>query len=69
MKRIDIMSHAVKGMISTSMLSRGLKISYSKASRLMDNLEAWGYVEAKDGNGKRKVIKQSEVSYGKGERI
>ncbi len=45
-----------KGEISTSYLQRKLRIGYSKAARLIDEMEEKGIVTAPDGNKPRKYI-------------
>jgi len=57
----DILEQAIKltkerGEISTSYLQRKLGIGYSKAARLIDEMEARGLVTAPDGNKPRKYI-------------
>lgn len=57
----DILEQAIKltkerGEISTSYLQRKLGIGYSKAARLIDEMEERGLVTAPDGNKPRKYI-------------
>jgi DNA segregation ATPase FtsK/SpoIIIE, S-DNA-T family len=44
------------GRASTSYLQRRLKIGYNRAARVMDELEAAGFVSAPDSRGDRKVL-------------
>lgn len=43
---------------SASLLQRRLSIGYSRAARLLDQLEEKGYLEPGEGNKPRKVIKK-----------
>lgn len=44
--------------ISASFLQRKLGLGYSRASRLIDQLEEHGYISARDGNNPRQVLVQ-----------
>jgi DNA segregation ATPase FtsK/SpoIIIE-like protein len=44
------------GYISTSMVQRALRVGYSVAARLIDDMAANGIISDAEGNGKRKLI-------------
>jgi S-DNA-T family DNA segregation ATPase FtsK/SpoIIIE len=44
------------GKISTSLLQRRLEIGYGRAAKIIDRMEALGYVSAPDGNKPRVVL-------------
>lgn len=44
------------GKISTSLLQRRLEIGYGRAAKIIDRMEALGYVSAPDGNKPRQVL-------------
>ena len=44
------------GKISTSLLQRRLEIGYGRAAKIIDRMEALGYVSAPDGNKPRAVL-------------
>lgn len=44
--------------VSASMLQRKLAIGYSRAARILDQLEEKGYLEPAEGSKPRKVIKK-----------
>ncbi len=44
------------GKISTSLLQRMLSVGYGKAAKMIDRMEALGYVSAPDGNKPRQVL-------------
>ncbi len=44
------------GQVSTSTLQRRLKVGYSRAGRLTDEMEARGIISAKDGSKPRKTL-------------
>jgi S-DNA-T family DNA segregation ATPase FtsK/SpoIIIE len=44
------------GTASTSLLQRKLRIGYNRAARIIDALEANGYISQKDGSNKRNVL-------------
>ncbi len=46
---------------SASLLQRRLKIGYARAARIIDQLEARGYIGAFDGSNARQVLRR-EVS-------
>ncbi len=48
------------GQASTSMIQRKLRIGYSRAARLMDQLEAWGIVSSADGSKPRNILISKE---------
>ena len=45
---------------SASLLQRRLKIGYARAARIIDQLEARGYIGAFDGSNARMVLKREE---------
>jgi DNA segregation ATPase FtsK/SpoIIIE-like protein len=45
-----------EGRISTSLLQRRLKIGYGRAAKIIDRMEALGYISAPNGNGPRRVL-------------
>jgi S-DNA-T family DNA segregation ATPase FtsK/SpoIIIE len=49
---------------STSFLQRRLKVGYSRAARLLDDMELRGIVGPADGNKPRKIMGLTEVSGG-----
>ncbi len=44
--------------VSASLLQRRLSIGYSRAARMLDQLEEQGYLALGEGSGPRKVIKK-----------
>jgi S-DNA-T family DNA segregation ATPase FtsK/SpoIIIE len=44
---------------SASLLQRRLKIGYARAARIMDQLEARGYIGPFDGSNARQVLRRS----------
>lgn len=46
-----------EGEISTSMLQKKLIVGYARAARMLDQLEAGGYIGPQEGNSRRKVLK------------
>lgn len=44
------------GKVSTSLLQRRLEIGYGRAAKIIDRMEALGYVSAPDGNKPRQVL-------------
>lgn len=51
-----------EGKASTSLLQRRLSIGYSRAARLVDQLEAAGYVGRQTGSKAREIIKRNPIS-------
>jgi DNA segregation ATPase FtsK/SpoIIIE, S-DNA-T family len=51
---------------SASLLQRRLKIGYARAARIIDQLEARGYVGAFDGSNARRVLRGAEPAEGAG---
>jgi S-DNA-T family DNA segregation ATPase FtsK/SpoIIIE len=47
---------------SASLLQRRLKVGYARAARMIDQLEARGYIGAFDGSNARQVLRRDEVS-------
>ena len=41
---------------ATSLLQRRLSVGYGRAAKLIDHMEALGYVSAPDGNKPRRVL-------------
>lgn len=56
---LEIISQSDKA--SASLLQRRLSIGYARAARLLDQLEAAGYVGAPEGSKPREVLKRREV--------
>jgi S-DNA-T family DNA segregation ATPase FtsK/SpoIIIE len=56
---IDIISQFDKA--SASLLQRRLKVGYARAARMLDELEAAGYVGPAEGSKPREVIKRSQT--------
>ncbi len=54
-----------EGKISTSLLQRKLSIGYGKAAKIIDEMEAAGYVSAADGNKPRKILITKQEFYEK----
>jgi S-DNA-T family DNA segregation ATPase FtsK/SpoIIIE len=56
---------------SASLLQRRLKIGYARAARIMDQLEARGYIGPFDGSNARQVLRRtgtpSNPAFGNGE--
>jgi DNA segregation ATPase FtsK/SpoIIIE, S-DNA-T family len=53
---------------SASLLQRRLKIGYARAARIIDQLEARGYIGAFDGSNARQVLRRdSSTATGRGE--
>ena len=59
---IDIISQFDKA--SASLLQRRLKIGYARAARILDELEAAGYVSQAEGSKPREVIPRQMVDGG-----
>jgi S-DNA-T family DNA segregation ATPase FtsK/SpoIIIE len=51
---------------SASLLQRRLKIGYARAARIIDQLEARGYIGAFDGSNARVVMRRDEGGGGNG---
>jgi S-DNA-T family DNA segregation ATPase FtsK/SpoIIIE len=51
---------------SASLLQRRLKIGYARAARIIDQLEARGYIGAFDGSNARQVLRREEPAGGSG---
>ncbi len=47
---------------SASLLQRRLKVGYARAARMIDQLEARGYIGAFDGSNARQVLRRDEAS-------
>jgi S-DNA-T family DNA segregation ATPase FtsK/SpoIIIE len=47
---------------SASLLQRRLKVGYARAARMIDQLEARGYIGAFDGSNARQVLRREDVS-------
>ncbi len=45
---------------SASLLQRRLKVGYARAARMIDQLEARGYIGAFDGSNARQVLRRDE---------
>jgi S-DNA-T family DNA segregation ATPase FtsK/SpoIIIE len=46
---------------SASLLQRRLKVGYARAARMIDQLEARGYIGAFDGSNARPVLRRDEA--------
>jgi S-DNA-T family DNA segregation ATPase FtsK/SpoIIIE len=51
-----IMTVLELGQASASLIQRKFKVGYSRAARILDQMEAWGVVSASDGSGKPRQI-------------
>ncbi len=51
---------------SASLLQRRLKVGYARAARIIDQLEARGYIGAFDGSNARVVLRRDSVSHDNG---
>jgi S-DNA-T family DNA segregation ATPase FtsK/SpoIIIE len=51
---------------SASLLQRRLRIGYARAARIIDQLEARGYIGAFDGSNARVVLRREEPTGGRG---
>jgi DNA segregation ATPase FtsK/SpoIIIE, S-DNA-T family len=51
---------------SASLLQRRLKVGYARAARMIDQLEARGYIGAFDGSNARVVLRRESVDHGNG---
>jgi len=51
-----IMTILELGQASASLIQRKFKVGYSRAARILDQMEAWGVVSASDGSGKPRQI-------------
>ena len=47
---------------SASLLQRRLKVGYARAARMIDQLEARGYIGAFDGSNARQVLRRDDTS-------
>ncbi len=47
---------------SASLLQRRLKVGYARAARMIDQLEARGYIGAFDGSNARQVLRRDEAT-------
>ena len=47
---------------SASLLQRRLKVGYARAARMIDQLEARGYIGAFDGSNARQVLRRDETT-------
>lgn len=47
---------------SASLLQRRLKVGYARAARMIDQLEARGYIGAFDGSNARAVLRRDEMT-------
>jgi S-DNA-T family DNA segregation ATPase FtsK/SpoIIIE len=47
---------------SASLLQRRLKVGYARAARMIDQLEARGYIGAFDGSNARPVLRHDDAS-------
>ena len=47
---------------SASLLQRRLKVGYARAARMIDQLEARGYIGAFDGSNARQVLRRDDAS-------
>jgi S-DNA-T family DNA segregation ATPase FtsK/SpoIIIE len=52
---------------SASLLQRRLKVGYARAARIIDQLEARGYIGAFDGSNARVVLRRDSVSHDNGD--
>jgi S-DNA-T family DNA segregation ATPase FtsK/SpoIIIE len=50
---------------SASLLQRRLKVGYARAARMIDQLEARGYIGAFDGSNARQVLRRDEPASGR----
>ena len=50
---------------SASLLQRRLKVGYARAARMIDQLEARGYIGAFDGSNARQVLRRDEPTAGR----
>jgi S-DNA-T family DNA segregation ATPase FtsK/SpoIIIE len=53
---------------SASLLQRRLKVGYARAARIIDQLEARGYIGAFDGSNARVVLRRESTSHDNGDR-
>ena len=53
-----------KNIISTSTIQRRLRLGYARAGRIIDEMEALGYVSGADGSKPRKVLITQDEYYG-----
>jgi S-DNA-T family DNA segregation ATPase FtsK/SpoIIIE len=51
---------------SASLLQRRLKVGYARAARMIDQLEARGYIGAFDGSNARVVLRRDSADHGNG---
>jgi S-DNA-T family DNA segregation ATPase FtsK/SpoIIIE len=51
---------------SASLLQRRLKVGYARAARMIDQLEARGYIGAFDGSNARQVLRRDEPASSSG---
>jgi S-DNA-T family DNA segregation ATPase FtsK/SpoIIIE len=51
---------------SASLLQRRLKVGYARAARMIDQLEARGYIGAFDGSNARQVLRRDGAGPGGG---
>ncbi len=51
---------------SASLLQRRLKVGYARAARMIDQLEARGYIGAFDGSNARQVLRRDDTSSSRG---
>lgn len=59
-----IMAHAIKSkQISTSVVQRRFAIGYARAARIIDNMEAQGYIGPITGNSKPRDVLMTEEQY------
>ena len=49
---------------SASLLQRRLKVGYARAARIIDQLEARGYIGAFDGSNARQVLRRDPAAPG-----
>jgi S-DNA-T family DNA segregation ATPase FtsK/SpoIIIE len=52
---------------SASLLQRRLKVGYARAARIIDQLEARGYIGAFDGSNARQVLRRDVAAHDTGE--
>jgi S-DNA-T family DNA segregation ATPase FtsK/SpoIIIE len=52
---------------SASLLQRRLKVGYARAARMIDQLEARGYIGAFDGSNARVVLRRDSAEHGSGD--